>query len=135
MAKKRKTKEQQLEGLTQFLNRTAKKNRNNLGKWENILFRYLKDLGYRFKCQVPIIHKMNGYIIDFLLIDYPIFIEADGRWHNTPEQRKKDNRRSKHLMKEGLHPLRLANKQISTFSKENIDQIIKQKIASIVKKD
>lgn len=126
--KKRKTKEQSLEGLKQFLNRQAKKNRNNLGKWENILAKHLRDLGYKFKMQFPIIHKTFGYIVDFMLTDYPIFIEADGKWHNTKEQIKKDNRRSKHIQKEGYSPLRLSNKQISTYTKQQIDDIIKMKI-------
>ena len=78
--------------------------------------------------QVPIIHKTYGYIVDFLLTDYPIFIEVDGKWHLTPEQKKKDNRRTKHLEKEGYSPIRLMNKQVSTFTKEQIDQIIQFKI-------
>lgn len=135
MKKKRKTKEQSLEGLRQFLNRQAKKNRNNLGKWENILAKHLRDLGYRFKMQYPIIHKTFGYIVDFLLTDYPIFIEVDGKWHFTKDQIKKDNKRSRHIQKEGYFPLRFTNKQISIMSKETIDQIIKTKIELIKQKE
>lgn len=131
MAKKKTKKEVDLVKLSQWLDREAKKKRANLTKWEHILAKHLRDLGYRFKMQTPVIHKTTGYIVDFLLTDYPIFIEADGKWHLTTEQKKKDNRRTKHLEKEGLYPIRLMNKQISTFTKENIDQIIKSKIQLI----
>lgn len=127
--KKRRAKKQvNFDNYKQWLDREAKKKRNNLTKWENILAKHLRDLGYRFKLQVPIIHKTNGYILDFLLTDFPIFIEADGRQHNLPLQRKKDARRTRHLKKEGLEPLRFTNSQISTFSKETIDVVIKAKI-------
>lgn len=128
MAKKKSKKEIDLVKLSQWLDREAKKKRNTLTKWEHILAKHLRDLGYRFKMQVPIIHKTYGYIVDFLLTDYPIFIEVDGKWHLTPEQKKKDNRRTKHLEKEGYSPIRLMNKQVSTFTKEQIDQIIQFKI-------
>lgn len=128
LAKKKTKKEIDLVKLSQWLNREAKKKRMSLTKWEHILAKHLRDLGYKFKMQVPIIHKTTGYIVDFLLTDYPIFIEADGKWHNTPEQKKRDNRRTKHLQKEGIYPIRLANKQISTFTKQQINDIIQLKI-------
>lgn len=131
MAKKRKTKKElSLEGLKGWLNRQAKYNREHMGKWELILYKYLKDLGYKFKCQVPIICKeKHGYIVDFLLTDYNIYCEADGKqWHSTPQQKKLDGQRTRRLIKEGYFPLRLWNKQISVFTKEEIDQIIKSKI-------
>ena len=50
------------------------------------------------------------------------------------ENLKKDNKRSKFLKKEGFHILRLSNKQISSFTRSDIDQIIKTKIAISVNK-
>lgn len=133
MKKKRTKKEISLEGLTQFLNRQAKYNKLHLGKWELILFSHLKQLGYKLKSQQPIICKYKyGYIVDFLLVDYNLIIEADGaQWHSTKAQQKADNQRARRLLKEGYYILRFWNKQISTFSKETIDQIIKQKISLI----
>ena len=134
MAKKKKTKKQiSLEGLMQFLNRRAKWMRVNKTKWEQLLFDCLKDLHYNFKCQVPVIcREQYGYILDFLLLDYNLVIEADSKkYHTSPQDVKKDNQRSRRLKKEGFHILRLTNKQISTYSKEIIDQIIKQKILLI----
>ena len=134
MAKKKSTKkEQNLEGLMQFLRRRAKYMRTRKTIWEQSLFTTLKDLHYNFKCQVPIICRQQyGYILDFLLTDYNLIIEVDSVKHHTSKQDvKKDNQRSRRLKKEGFHILRLMNKQISTFSKEMIDQIIKSKIELI----
>jgi len=131
LANKRKTKKQiSTEGLKGFLQRQSKYNREHLGKWELILKKHLQDLGYKFKCQVPIIAKFkHGYIVDFLLTDYNLYIEADGKqWHSTAQQKKLDNQRTKRLMKEGYFPLRFWNSQISVFTKEQIDQVIKTKI-------
>lgn len=138
MAKtKRKTKEQNLERLQQFLNRMAKKLRGRRTQWEQSLYVTLKNLGYKFEFQKPLICRQKyGYILDFLLTDYNIVIEVDGKsTHGSKEQQKKDGVRSRRILKEGYYILRFWNKQISLFSKEQIDQIIKQKIASIVKKD
>ena len=134
MAKKKPTKkEQNLEGLMQFLRRRAKYMRLHPTKWELTLKKHLQDLHYNFKCQVPTICRQQyGYILDFLLTDYNLIIEADSIKHHTSKQDvKKDNQRSRRLKKEGFHILRLMNKQISTFSKEQIDTIIKLKIDMI----
>ena len=134
MAKKKKkgtNSEEKVKFLTRIGNLNAKKLRNNQTKYELILGKYLKELGYNFKAQVPIItakHKL--YIVDFLLPDYSIFIEADSvKWHGNKEQIKADNRRTKALRKEGYEPIRLFNKQIETLSIDQIQQIIELKIA------
>ena len=97
------------------------------------LYNTLKDLHYKFKNQYPIICRQKyGYIVDFYLEDYNLIIEVDGKsTHSSKEQQKADNQRTKRLKKEGFHLIRFWNKQISTYSKEDIDQIIKQKIMLI----
>lgn len=117
----------------QFLNRKAKLMRLKKTKWEGLLFKTLSDLHYKFKSQVPIIcREQYGYIMDFLLTDYNIFIEVNSRqYHSTPQQVKDDNRRSRRIQKEGYYPLVLTNKQISIYSKEQIDDIIRMKIELI----
>jgi very-short-patch-repair endonuclease len=129
MAKKI-SKEEQLEGLMKFLKRKAKGMRIRKTVWEQSLYTTLKDLHYNFKNQVPIIcQNKYGYIIDFLLVDYNLIIEVDGKsTHSSKEQQKADNQRSRRLKKEGYYILRFWNKQVSTLSKETIDQIIKTKI-------
>jgi len=121
--------EERVKFLTNVGNINSKKLRNNATKWELLLKKALSDLHYNFKFQVPIIcGKKNLYIVDFLLVDYNIFIEADGKQHYTREGMRRDNRRTKNLKKEGYAPLRLSNKQISLFSKETIDQAIRTAI-------
>lgn len=130
---KKNRKKEYKQWLLNFLKDKAKLLKINKTTWETSLYTTLKDLHYKFNFQVPVIcAEKHGYILDFLLTDYPIFIEVDGKWHSTPEQKKKDNRRTKHLQKEGYSPIRLMNKQVSTFTKEQIDQIIKTKIQLIV---
>lgn len=110
----------------------SKELREKATEWEKIFFRILKDLHYKFKFQQPVVVPVGKsyklYIVDFLLENSPIFIECDGGFHSSSENKKKDNLRTKHLSKMGLFPIRLTNKQISTYSKEQINQIIKQKI-------
>lgn len=139
MAKKRKKKaagktksQQTYEWLVAKGKEFSKDLRNKATEHEKLFYKILKDLHYKFEFQVPVIaNKKHLYILDFLLVDYQIFIELDGSQHFTPEGKKKDNLRTKRLRKEGYEPLRFANKQVTTFSKENIDQIIKTKISLI----
>jgi very-short-patch-repair endonuclease len=105
----------------------------NATEWEKILINTLNTLGYNYKFQVPIVVPITKsyklYILDFLLTDYNIFIEADGKaCHTSKEQIKSDNLRTKRLSKLGYVPLRLTNKQIQTFTNKQIDEILKIRI-------
>ena len=142
MAKKRRKKslkgETNSESRVKFLTGIGKKHAKSLREkatdHEKILYKHLKELGYKFEFQVPIItNKQHLYIVDFLLITYNIFLECDGGQHYTKEGLRADNLRSKRLRKEGYEPLRFANKQIVMFTKEQVDSIIKQKIQSLPK--
>lgn len=99
-------------------------------KYENMLFKTLKELGYKFEFQYPIICNLKKlYIADFVLTDYNLIIEVDGvSCHSSKEDRKADNQRTKKLRGEGYAVIRLWNKQVETFTKPQIDQIIKLKI-------
>ena len=111
---------------TQF----SKELKEKATKWELMFKDILEELGYKFEFQLPII--CNGkhlYILDFLLIDYQIFIELDGAQHFTKQGLKKDNLRTRRLRKEGYQPLRFPNKQVETLTKDQIDGIIKTKIS------
>ncbi len=129
MAKKQKS----LDGLNAFLKEKAKELSKNKTKWETSLYTTLKDLHYKFKFQVPVIcAEKHGFILDFLLTDYNLIIEVDGKaFHTSPQQRKKDNLRTRRLKKEGFHLIRLMNSQISKYSAQDIDNIIKSKIMLI----
>lgn len=128
--KKRKTKKEiSIQGLSMWLDRQAKYNRINANEYEKKLYKILKDLGYKFKFQAPLIYKTHGYIVDYLLSDYPIFIEADGKkWHSSPEQIKKDNLRTRRIRTLGYYPIRLTNRQITTYTPKDINDIIQFKI-------
>lgn len=136
MAKRKIKKKQDPEKLKEFLLNQgkifAKELKEKATEWEKILYKILKDLNYKFKFQVPVVVPVGKsyklYILDFLLTDYNLVIEADGKFHNNPENRKKDNLRTKHLQKQGFHILRLSNKQITTFDKSQISEIIKTRI-------
>lgn len=110
----------------------AKDLRKKATPHEKSFYKTLKDLHYKFEFQVPVIcNKKYLYIVDFLLTDYQIFIELDGSQHNTPEGRKKDNLRTKRLRKEGYEPLKLTNRQVAIYTKEQIKNIINTKIMLI----
>lgn len=103
--------------------------RKNSTPQEDIIFRYLVEFGYRFEFQKPVItQRKTLYIVDFLLIDYQVVIEIDGRFHGTKENQKKDTKRSKDLKKEGYKVMRFWNTQIMSFTKETLHQIIKDRI-------
>ena len=98
---------------------------------EKILYKYLKELGYKFEFQVPIIIPLRVpklYIVDFLLDTYKIFIECDGRQHNTKEGLASDNLRSRRLKTLGYQPLRFTNRQIKTFTRNQIKEVIENRI-------
>ena len=137
MVKKKINKKEKAEQLKEFLlaqgELFSKQLIKNATEYEKILMKQLIDLKYNFQFQVPIVVPVGKsyklYILDFLLTDYNIFIEADGKaWHSSKEQIKKDNLRTKHLQKQGLHPLRLSNKQIMVFNKNQLAEILKQKL-------
>lgn len=133
---KKKPKKEQIQDKIKYLENLGKIRAKELTqkatKWEKELYKILKDLHYKFTFQVPVIvNKLKSpqlFILDFLLTDYNIFIELDGSQHYTKQGLKKDNLRTKKLRKEGYEPIRFPNKQISVFTKEQIDSIIKTKI-------
>lgn len=143
LAKRIKKTKQNNEEVVKFLEEKGKEFSKELTKkatkWELMFKDILKELGYNFKFQVPVIvnklKKPQLYILDFLLIDYQIFIELDGAQHFTKKGLKNDNQRTKKLRKEGYEPIRFANKQIEVFTKEQIDSIIKTKIELICHKE
>jgi len=130
MKSKKKNTEENKEKLLIFLKKAAKRLSTNRTKWESILYKHLKESPYKFLFQQPIITKNNhGYIIDFLLYEHNLIIEVDGmQYHGTKEQIKKDNLRTKRLKAEGYTVMRFWNNQISTYTKENILEVINLKL-------
>lgn len=97
---------------------------------EKQFYKILKDLHYKFEFQVPIITgRKHLYIADFVINN--LILEINGSQHYTPEGIKKDRLRARRLKREGYHVLNLTNKQVGTFSKEQIKQLIETKISLI----
>ena len=140
MAKRTKKTKQSKQQLVEFLQEKgreyAKELKKNATQWELKFKGILEGLGYKFKFQVPVIcNSKHLYILDFLLIDYQIFIELDGSQHFTKEGKKKDNLRTKRLRKEGYEPLRFPNKQVDNLTTDQIKSIIETKIKLICHKE
>jgi len=132
---KRYSKEEKIVFLKKIGKTNAEALRLSATPYELIIQQHLKDLGYKFEFQVPIIITSMKcpklYILDFLLPKYNIFIECDGKHHSTKNGLKSDNLRSKRLLSMGYHPLRFTNRQIATFTKNQINDCIQNKIAML----
>jgi len=103
---------------------------NKETEWEAKLNKTLRELGIKFQTQVPHIYQRKKlYVLDFLLNDYQIVIEADGKqWHSSKQQIRKDNLRTKHLRADGFHIIRLWNSQITRYTNQEIKEIIDNKL-------
>lgn len=129
MPVKKKTKKVLLEEKYKWLVALGKKRAKELAKkateHEKLFYRFLKDNGIKFEFQKPVIcAKKTLYILDFYLYEFNIAIELDGRQHFTKEGIKKDNLRTRRLKKEGIIVKRLTNRQVSTYTKEILLEII-----------
>ena len=89
----------------------------------------LKELNIKYEFQKIFYTEKSFYIADFYLNDYNIVIEIDGGYHNTVEQKEKDSKRTKALIKEidGLY--RVKNEAV-----ENIE-LTKRLIKGFLLKD
>ena len=89
----------------------------------------LKELNIKYEFQKIFYTEKSFYIADFYLNDYNIVIEIDGGYHNTVEQKEKDSKRTKALIKEidGLY--RVKNEAV-----ENIE-LTKRLIKEFLLKD
>lgn len=84
----------------------ANKLRRNMTYAERVLLPLLKAEG--FKAQVVVC----GYIADFAHAETRIIVEADGEYHNEPDQKDADQLRDWNLFCQGYKVLRFSNKAI-----------------------
>ena len=72
-----------------------------------------------------------GYYPDFWVQGTKVLIEVDGKYHNTPEQKEKDKRRSKILRSYGFKIIRCTNYQVEKNPAKIVssvkDEIVKQR--------
>ena len=68
-------------------------------------------VAYRFQkiVYVSIDCKQKFYIADFFFKQYNLIVELDGGYHNTPDQKIKDDMRTMHLRRSGYFVLRFDN--------------------------
>lgn len=135
----KKTKKQQIQDKILFLENLglqyAKNLNKNKTKWEITLYNILKEVGYNFDFQRPVVvNKLKSpqlFILDFVLIPFNLVIEVDGKsTHGTKTQIKSDNRRTKLLRAEGYEILRFWNQQLDNYTKNQILDIIAKRIIS-----
>lgn len=138
----KKTKKQQVQDKILFLENLglqyAKDLNKNKTKWEIILYSILKEAGYNFDFQRPVVvNKVKSpqlFILDFVLIPFNLILEVDGKsTHGTKAQIKSDNRRTKLLKQEGYEILRFWNSQLTNYTKNQILDIISKRIIKTVK--
>lgn len=82
------------------------------------LVRNKKLLGLKFRRQ----HQIGNYIADFYCHSERLIIELDGEIHNSPEQKKKDEKRDKYLKSLGNKILRFKNTELF----ENTQSVLKK---------
>ncbi len=76
---------------------------------------------------------LSRYVVDFLLVDYPVIIEADGSVHRLSRTRARDKERDRLLLEAGYHTLRFTGTEINKSPAGCINQVIEfieSKIAS-----
>ena len=93
-----------------LLKENAKANRKNPTEAESVMWDMLKgnNLGYHFRRQ----HIILDYIVDFICLEKGLVIELDGGYHNDPEQKEYDERRTVHLQRLGYTELRFKNEEL-----------------------
>ncbi len=101
-----------------ILKEFARDNRKNSTEAEKLLWQVLrnKQLGVQFRRQ----HAIDIFIADFICIAYKLIVEADGDYHNTPEQEEYDQQRTYMLENLGYKILRFTNDEIIN----NISQVV-----------
>ncbi len=85
-------------------------------------------LGWKVVRQQPIATGRKLYFADIYLPEIKTIIEADGGYHYTQNQKRKDNNRSSGIWRLGYHVVRLNNHDAKDIDK------IKAKIALILRK-
>jgi len=106
----------------------AKALRKNMTPWERKLwYDFLRGYPVRFQRQKAI----GNYIADFYCAKAGLVIELDGGGHYTPDQARKDERRTKDLNAMNLTVVRLCNSDIDRNFRgvcEYIDRLVQNSL-------
>ena len=89
----------------------AKTLRRNQSDAERNLWSKLRNAqmnGVKFRRQQPV----GNYIVDFITFDKNLIIEVDGSQHDAPDQKKKDEERTRYLESRDYRVLRFWNNEV-----------------------
>ena len=100
--------------------RSLRRNRTSAERrlWRQL--RELKQIGCKFRQQVPIDH----YIVDFACLSYRLIIEVDGGTHSTDAEIARDVRRERYLKQQGFRMLRVWNLDVRDNMSGVMDTIV-----------
>ncbi|HEV8287007.1 MAG TPA: DUF559 domain-containing protein [Chitinophagaceae bacterium] len=65
-------------------------------------------LGVKFRRQ----HPIESYIVDFVALQNKLIVEIDGGYHETEDQKKYDEMRTRTLKEIGFHVIRFSNEEV-----------------------
>ncbi|WP_152268321.1 leucine--tRNA ligase [Agriterribacter humi] len=85
-------------------------NRQNPTAAEDALWQNIRNnkLGVKVRRQ----HAVQGYIVDFALLEVKLIIEVDGEYHNVEQQKIYDEARTGYLKEFGLNLIRFSNDEV-----------------------
>lgn len=109
----------------QILKEYGRTNRKNKTEAEDVLWQRVRNnqLGVKVRRQ----HAIQGYIVDFALLEVNLVIEIDGGYHNEEEQKIYDQARTEYLKEFNLDLIRFNNEEVL----EHTDDVIKKVRKSI----
>ncbi|MEJ0103253.1 MAG: class I tRNA ligase family protein [Bacteroidota bacterium] len=96
--------------IWQTLKEYGRTNRKNPTEAEDIIWHRIRNnqLGVKVRRQ----HAVQGYIVDFALLEVKLVIEIDGGYHNEEEQKIYDRARTEYLKEFGLELIRFNNDEV-----------------------
>lgn len=105
----------------QILKEYGRINRKNPTEAEDILWQRIRNnqLGVKVRRQ----HAIQGYIVDFALLEVKLVIEIDGEYHNEEDQRIYDRARTEYLNEFGLTLIRFTNDEVLKNTSKVISEI------------
>jgi very-short-patch-repair endonuclease len=104
-------------------NERARQLRRNRTEAERRLWwklRELKEIGFKFRQQVPIDH----FVVDFACLSERLIVEVDGGTHGTDEELRRDARRERYLQEQGYRILRVWNSDVVRDMEGVMDTIV-----------
>ncbi len=87
-----------------------------------------KNLGVKFRRQ----HPLDKFVADFFCFERKLIVEIDGGYHDLPDEKAKDDERTKVLNALGYKVIRFKNEEVLNNLKGVLDTL-KQEITKLEK--